>query len=79
MNFYQIQTSPDETARFGVMRARESERAYSFHIDDARLGVIQNMHDVQPIYRLGMKFRAVQADSGATAVTLAEFTCWRIG
>ena len=72
VNFYQIQTKfRDEIRpRFGVMRAREflMKDAYSFHISDADLArEYQNMHDTYSriFTRLGLKFRAVQADSGA--------------
>ncbi|MEO6264184.1 MAG: proline--tRNA ligase, partial [Luteimonas sp.] len=72
VNFYQIQTKfRDEIRpRFGVMRAREflMKDAYSFHIDDADLArEYQNMHAAYTriFTRLGLKFRAVQADSGA--------------
>ena len=72
VNFYQIQTKfRDEIRpRFGVMRAREflMKDAYSFH---------SNFEDLQREYRvmydtytriftrLGLKFRAVAADTGA--------------
>ncbi len=72
INFYQIQTKfRDEIRpRFGVMRAREflMKDAYSFHIDDTGLQrEYRNMIDVYSriFTRLGLKFRAVQADSGA--------------
>ncbi|HVR81711.1 MAG TPA: proline--tRNA ligase [Luteimonas sp.] len=72
INFYQIQTKfRDEIRpRFGVMRAREflMKDAYSFHIDDADLDrEYRNMIDTYSriFTRLGLKFRAVQADSGA--------------
>ncbi|MFD0739073.1 proline--tRNA ligase [Lysobacter koreensis] len=72
VNFYQIQTKfRDEIRpRFGVMRAREflMKDAYSFHISDADLvREYRNMHDTYSriFTRLGLKFRAVQADSGA--------------
>ncbi|MEM7083620.1 MAG: proline--tRNA ligase [Pseudomonadota bacterium] len=71
VTYYQIQTKfRDETRpRFGVMRAREfiMKDAYSFHIDQASL---QDTYDVlydtyTAIFtRLGLRFRAVQADSG---------------
>ena len=72
VNFYQIQTKfRDEIRpRFGVMRAREflMKDAYSFHIDDA--GLEREYRNMIETYsriftRLGLKFRAVQADSGA--------------
>ncbi len=71
-NFYQIQTKfRDEIRpRFGVMRAREfiMKDAYSFHLQPECL---QNTYDVMyqtysNIFdRLGLKFRAVEADTGA--------------
>ncbi|HEY5613677.1 MAG TPA: proline--tRNA ligase, partial [Lysobacter sp.] len=56
--------------RFGVMRAREflMKDAYSFHIGDEDLArEYRNMHDTYSriFTRLGLRFRAVQADSGA--------------
>lgn len=70
-NFYQIQTKfRDEIRpRFGVMRAREfiMKDAYSFHRDKASLAATyQIMHDAycQIFTRLGLKFRAVLADTG---------------
>jgi prolyl-tRNA synthetase len=72
INFYNIQTKfRDEIRpRFGVMRAREflMKDAYSFHIDDADLQrEYRNMSEAYSriFTRLGLKFRAVQADSGA--------------
>ena len=72
VNFYQIQTKfRDEIRpRFGVMRAREflMKDAYSFHIDDASLDAeYRNMYDTYSriFTRLGLKFRAVFADTGA--------------
>ncbi|MBD9479367.1 proline--tRNA ligase [Pseudoxanthomonas sp. PXM02] len=72
VNFYQIQTKfRDEIRpRFGVMRAREfvMKDAYSFHITDEDLGrEYRNMHAAYTriFTRLGLDFRAVQADSGA--------------
>ncbi len=71
-NFYQIQTKfRDEIRpRFGIMRAREfiMKDAYSFHASQASLqATYQQMYDTyQRIFtRLGLDFRAVQADSGA--------------
>ncbi|HUY84863.1 MAG TPA: proline--tRNA ligase, partial [Steroidobacteraceae bacterium] len=72
VNFYQIQTKfRDEIRpRFGVMRAREflMKDAYSFHADEASLA--QGYRAMYEAYsriftRLGLKFRAVQADSGS--------------
>jgi prolyl-tRNA synthetase len=72
VNFYQIQTKfRDEIRpRFGVMRAREflMKDAYSFHIDAASLDAeYRNMYDAYAriFTRLGLAFRAVQADTGA--------------
>ncbi|HEY5802353.1 MAG TPA: proline--tRNA ligase, partial [Lysobacter sp.] len=72
VNFYQIQTKfRDEIRpRFGVMRAREflMKDAYSFHLSDDDLGAeYRNMYDTygRIFTRLGLKFRAVSADSGA--------------
>jgi prolyl-tRNA synthetase len=72
VNFYQIQTKfRDEIRpRFGVMRAREflMKDAYSFHVDDASLAdEYRNMYDTYTriFTRLGLKFRAVFADTGA--------------
>jgi prolyl-tRNA synthetase len=69
--FYQIQTKfRDEIRpRFGVMRAREfiMKDAYSFHRDKASLAATyQTMHDSYSriFTRLGLKFRAVLADTG---------------
>ena len=72
VNFYQIQTKfRDEIRpRFGIMRAREflMKDAYSFHIDAASLDAeYRNMYDAYAriFTRLDLKFRAVQADTGA--------------
>lgn len=72
VNFYQIQTKfRDEIRpRFGVMRAREflMKDGYSFHLTEADLvREYNNMHAAysRVFTRLGLKFRAVQADSGA--------------
>jgi prolyl-tRNA synthetase len=72
LNFYQIQTKfRDEIRpRFGVMRAREflMKDAYSFHLDaDCLAREYQNMFDTYTriFTRLGLTFRAVQADAGA--------------
>ncbi|MFI4891225.1 MAG: proline--tRNA ligase [Steroidobacterales bacterium] len=72
VNFYQIQFKfRDEIRpRFGVMRAREflMKDAYSFHADEQSLRHgYRAMHDayVRIFTRLGLKFRAVQADSGS--------------
>ena len=72
LNFYQIQTKfRDEIRpRFGVMRAREfvMKDAYSFHADRASLEqTYEVMYDTYSriFTRLGLKFRAVAADTGA--------------
>lgn len=72
LNFYQIQTKfRDEIRpRFGVMRAREfmMKDAYSFHASKESLEVTyQGMYQAyqQVFNRLGLKFRAVRADTGA--------------
>ncbi len=72
LNFYQIQTKfRDEIRpRFGVMRAREfmMKDAYSFHTDFASLEqTYATMYQAysQVFNRLGLKFRAVKADTGA--------------
>lgn len=72
LNFYQIQTKfRDEIRpRFGVMRAREfvMKDAYSFHTDLASLEqTYQRMYQAYSAIfeRLGLKFRAVRADTGA--------------
>jgi prolyl-tRNA synthetase len=72
VNFYQIQTKfRDEIRpRFGVMRAREflMKDAYSFHLTaDCLEREYQNMYDAygRIFTRLGLRFRAVQADTGA--------------
>jgi len=72
VNFYQIQTKfRDEIRpRFGVMRAREfiMKDAYSFHLTQESL---QATYDAMyaaycKIFdRLGLKYRAVEADTGA--------------
>jgi prolyl-tRNA synthetase len=72
VNFYQIQSKfRDEIRpRFGVMRAREflMKDAYSFHTDAASLAEgYRLMFDAYSriFTRLGLKFRAVQADGGS--------------
>lgn len=72
VNYYQIQTKfRDEIRpRFGVMRAREflMKDAYSFHLSAESL---QQTYDAmyeaysRIFNRLGLRFRAVQADTGA--------------
>lgn len=72
VTFYQVQTKfRDEIRpRFGVMRAREftMKDAYSFHIDKESLAqTYQDMYDAysRVFSRLGLNFRAVQADTGS--------------
>lgn len=72
LNFYQIQTKfRDEIRpRFGVMRAREflMKDAYSFHLSPECLAqTYQVMFDAYSsvFTRLGLRFRAVNADTGA--------------
>lgn len=72
LNLYQIQTKfRDEIRpRFGVMRAREflMKDAYSFHTDESSLmQTYQLMYETYSriFTRLGLKFRAVAADTGA--------------
>ncbi|MDR7926164.1 proline--tRNA ligase [Acidithiobacillus thiooxidans] len=72
VNFYQIQTKfRDEIRpRFGLMRGREfiMKDAYSFHVDHASLEITyQTMYDAyqRTFTRLGLDFRAVEADNGA--------------
>jgi prolyl-tRNA synthetase len=72
LNFYQIQTKfRDEIRpRFGVMRAREfmMKDAYSFHtnFDSLQQTYAQMFQTYCNVFtRLGLKFRAVKADSGA--------------
>src|SRR6187402_487907 len=72
LNFFQIQTKfRDEIRpRFGVMRAREflMKDAYSFHLTTESLGeTYKVMYDAYSriFTRLGLEFRAVDADTGA--------------
>jgi prolyl-tRNA synthetase len=76
VNFYQIQLKfRDEVRpRFGVMRAREflMKDAYSFHLDEACLqrGYDAMYHAYNAIFtRMGLNFRAVQADTGSIGGT----------
>jgi prolyl-tRNA synthetase len=76
LNFYQIQTKfRDEIRpRFGVMRGREfvMKDAYSFHPDKGSLDVTyQEMYDCYSriFTRLGLRFRAVAADTGSIGGT----------
>ena len=72
VNFYQIQSKfRDEIRpRFGVMRAREflMKDAYSLDMDEA--GLAESYRRMYEAYsriftRMGLKFRAVQADGGS--------------
>ena len=79
ITYYQIQTKfRDEIRpRFGIMRCREfiMKDAYSFHLDDASLQQsYQTMYDAYSniFTRLGLKFRAVLADSGAIGGKLSH-------
>ncbi|MEM9120208.1 MAG: proline--tRNA ligase [Cyanobacteria bacterium P01_F01_bin.56] len=72
LNLYQIQTKfRDEIrSRFGLMRGREfiMKDAYSFHTDEDSLkATYQDMYAAYTniLQRCGLKFRAVDADSGA--------------
>lgn len=72
VNLFQIQTKfRDEIRpRFGVMRSREfiMKDAYSFHIDQASQETTYwRMHEAYTAIftRLGLDFRAVEADTGA--------------
>jgi prolyl-tRNA synthetase len=72
INLYQIQVKfRDEIRpRFGVMRGREflMKDAYSFDVDrDALMKSYQAMYDAYAriFTRLGLRFRAVEADTGA--------------
>ena len=71
VNLYQIQTKfRDEIRpRFGLMRGREfiMKDAYSFDIDDAgaEISYMKMFEAYKQIFsRCGLKFRAVQADTG---------------
>jgi prolyl-tRNA synthetase len=76
VNFYQLQLKfRDEVRpRFGVMRAREflMKDAYSFHLDEACLqrGYAAMHRAYTAIFtRMGLTFRAVQADTGSIGGT----------
>ncbi len=71
-NFYQIQTKfrDERRPRFGIMRAREflMKDAYSFHLDSSSLDEtyeVMRATYTRIFTRLGLDFRAVQADSGS--------------
>ena len=75
-HFYQIQTKfrDERRPRFGVMRGREfvMKDGYSFHADYADLErEYRSMHDTYTriFSRLGLKFRAVAADTGSIGGT----------
>jgi prolyl-tRNA synthetase len=79
VNWYQIQSKfRDEIRpRFGVMRAREfiMKDAYSFHLDEACLGrTYERMHEAyaRVCRRLGLAFRAVEADTGSIGGSLSH-------
>jgi prolyl-tRNA synthetase len=79
VNFYQIQIKfRDEIRpRFGVMRAREflMKDAYSFHMDEASMAEgYRAMYDAYTriFTRLKLRFRAVQADTGAIGGTTSQ-------
>jgi prolyl-tRNA synthetase len=72
MSFYQIQTKfRDEIRpRFGVMRAREfiMKDAYSFHLNlESLQATYKDMYQAycRIFNRMGLKYRAVEADTGA--------------
>jgi prolyl-tRNA synthetase len=79
VNFYQIQFKfRDEIRpRFGVMRAREfiMKDAYSFHMDEPSLAQgYRAMFDAYTriFTRLGLRFRAVQADGGSIGGSVSQ-------
>src|SRR5260221_6004977 len=76
LHFSHIQTKfrDERRPRFGVMRSREfiMKDGYSFHADHADLErEYRNMHDTYTriFTRLGLRFRAVAADTGAIGGT----------
>ncbi len=76
INLYQIQTKfrDERRPRFGLLRGREflMKDAYSFHATPQCLKAeFHNMHDTycRIFDRLGLDYRAVQADSGAIGGT----------
>lgn len=76
LHLYQIQTKfrDERRPRFGVMRGREfvMKDGYSFHADYADLErEYRNMYDTYTriFTRLGLRFRAVAADTGAIGGT----------
>jgi prolyl-tRNA synthetase len=79
INYYQIQTKfrDERRPRFGVMRAREfiMKDAYSFHMTHEDLArEYDNMRQAYTriFTRLGVDFRAVQADSGNIGGSASE-------
>ena len=79
VNLFQIQTKfRDEIRpRFGVMRSREfvMKDGYSFHIDQtSQENTYWRMHQAYTsvFTRLGLDFRAVEADSGAIGGSLSH-------
>ncbi|CUX95957.1 Proline--tRNA ligase [Candidatus Mikella endobia] len=79
LNCYQIQTKfRDEVRpRFGVMRSREflMKDAYSFHTDQASLQITYDImyQTYSNIFnRMGLKFRAVQADTGSIGGSISH-------
>jgi prolyl-tRNA synthetase len=79
VNLFQIQTKfRDEIRpRFGVMRSREfvMKDGYSFHIDQSsQENTYWRMHQAYTCVftRLGLDFRAVEADSGAIGGSLSH-------
>jgi prolyl-tRNA synthetase len=76
VHFYQVQTKfrDERRPRFGIMRAREfiMKDGYSFHADYADLErEYRNMYETYTriFTRLGLRFRAVAADTGAIGGT----------
>ena len=76
VHFYQIQTKfrDERRPRFGIMRGREfvMKDGYSFHADYQDLErEYRNMHETYTriFTRLGLRFRAVAADTGAIGGT----------
>jgi prolyl-tRNA synthetase len=79
VNFYQIQVKfRDEIRpRFGVMRGREfiMKDAYSFHADEASLRdgyALMREAYTRMFTRMGLEFRAVQADTGSIGGSASE-------
>jgi prolyl-tRNA synthetase len=76
VHFYQIQSKfrDERRPRFGIMRGREfiMKDGYSFHADfEDLVREYRNMHDTYTriFTRLGLRFRAVAADTGAIGGT----------